>query len=92
MKINLEIPDFDGNALDVIWDNDAEYRINVSHGEVVLSANKQGLISLAKQMLYMAYQDLPTGSHVHYDDFFVKSNASEFDLVIVKKQNISEGV
>lgn len=86
MKIILEVPDYDGEALDVIWENGANYKIDVSSNEIVLSANQQGLISLAKQMLYMAHNDLLIGSHVHYDSFFTKLNTSKFNLLIERQE------
>lgn len=52
MNINLNIPNYDGNALDVIWGKNAHYSIHTYENHVVLSANKDGLISLAKQMWY----------------------------------------
>ena len=84
MKIYVDIPDYDGNGLDVIWENDAKYSISVNDNNVVVSANKSGLISFAKQMLYMAYNDLHKGSHVHYDDFFTKIKTNDFELIIEK--------
>ncbi len=82
MNINFNIPDYDGNALDVIWEDNAEFSIKVNENDVVLIANKEGLISFAKQMIYMAYNDLPSGSHVHFDSFFTKKNDCENELVI----------
>lgn len=84
MKIIVDIPQYDGNGLDIIWDAGSKYTINVQENNVVISANQSGLVSLAKQMLYMAHNNLPTGSHVHYDDFFTKVN-NGLDLVIEKK-------
>ena len=84
MQIKLSIPDYDGNALDVIWEENSNYSLSVEENGVVLRANKQGLISLAKQMIYMAYNNLPTGSHVHYDSFFTKLNNEGVELVIEK--------
>ena len=65
MKIIIDIPIYDGNGIDVIWEDGAKYTINSNESGFVMSANRDGLISLAKQMLYMAYNDLPIGSHVH---------------------------
>ncbi len=83
MKIILDIPDYDGDSLDVVWENGSKYAINIDDNNVVISANKGALVSMAKQMLYMAYNDIPEGSHVHYDSFFTKIN-EEFELVIEK--------
>ena len=48
-----------------------EFRIESkidSDGAIVISANKDGLISLAKQMLAMADDSVPAGTHIHYDE------------------------
>ena len=85
MKLVVDIPDYDGNAMDVIWESGSKYDIKIEDGNsVVISANKRGLISLAKQMLYMAENDLPQGSHVHYDSFFAPNNDNDLDLIIEK--------
>lgn len=84
MKVIVDIPNYDGNGLDVIWENGSNYAISVEENSVVVSANKSGLISLAKQMLYMAHNDLPTGSHIHYDSFFTHITNEDFELVIEK--------
>ena len=43
MNIDLDIPNYDGNALDVIWGKNAHYSIHTYENHVVLSANKYGL-------------------------------------------------
>ena len=85
MKITVDIPDYDGNGIDVIWEDNSKYSIRVHDNDIVISANKSGLISLSKQMLYMAHNNLPEGSHVHYDKFFTKMNDEKYELVIEKK-------
>lgn len=87
MKIIVDIPNYDGNGLDIIWETGSKYAISVEGKNVVISANKSGLVSLAKQMLYMAYSNLPTGSHVHYDSFFTNINDEDLELVIEKEVN-----
>lgn len=84
MKLEIEIPDYDGNAMDVIWEANANYAVKIFENDVIIKANAQGLISLAKQMMYMVYNNLPSGSHVHYDDFFTKLK-NKYDLVIEKE-------
>ncbi len=58
MNIHITIPDYDGQGTDVIWENGAKYDIKVFEEEnekmVLIRANKQGMISLAKQMIYFA--------------------------------------
>lgn len=85
MKVTLDIPNYDGNGIDVVWETGSKYAISIADNNVVISANKNALVSIAKQMLYMAYNNLPNGSHIHYDSFFTKMNEEEYELVIEKK-------
>ena len=84
MKILLNLPDYDEDGIDVIWEDNSRYTIGIYDNDVILTANKSGLISLAKQMLYMAHNNLPTGSHVHYDGFFAQKGEGEYELIIEK--------
>lgn len=85
MKLVIDLPDYDGNALDVIWKNEAKYMVHGNGTFVNIEANKEGLITFAKQMLYLAYNDLPCGSHIHFDEFFTK--IPEYELVISKMED-----
>ncbi len=86
MKITLDIPEYDGNAIDVIWENNAKYDLTTFDGEAVLKANKEALISFAKQMLYFAHNDITEGSHVHYGSFFTgKEQKNELIIEITKE-------
>ncbi|MBR5251846.1 MAG: hypothetical protein IKV52_03375 [Oscillospiraceae bacterium] len=87
MKITLDLHEYEGNGRYMEWEKDATYSIDVLDNEVVLVANKQGLISLAKQMLYMAYNDFPAGTHFHYDSFFAQNPASDYELTVEKGDN-----
>ena len=89
MKITLELPDYDGRATDVIWEEDASVRLDAGHGEVVLSANRAGLTALAKQMLYLADESLPAGSHVHYDDLLLDEGSNR--ALIIEKRSFPTG-
>ena len=54
-------------------------RVGAADNTVVLSANKKGLLSLARQLIALS-EETP-GSHLHYD----KNNSLEedsFDLVV----------
>ena len=81
MKIILDLPNYDGNALDVIWEEGSTYLLEVNGNSAILKANNEGLISFAKQMLYLAYNNLPKGAHIHFDGFFTKNTDSEFTIV-----------
>ena len=49
------------------WVDGFEIRVSIENGEAVISANKEGLLSLAKQLTALAEED--TGSHIHYSDY-----------------------
>ena len=84
MILKVEVPDFDGNAMDVVWEENAQYIADVFRNNIIIKANNQGLMSLAKQMIYMAISDLPAGSHVHYDGFYIDHIEGQFELIIEK--------
>ena len=49
------------------WVDGFEIRVSVEHNEAVISANKEGLLSLAQQLTALAEE--AAGSHIHYDDY-----------------------
>lgn len=48
------------------WEDGFEIRAAISGGDVTISANREGMISLANIMLDLA-EELP-GTHVHLDE------------------------
>ena len=48
------------------WIDGFEIRVDHDHDEVVISANREGLLSLAGQLTALA--DGVPGDHIHYDD------------------------
>ena len=48
MKVNIDIPDYDGSGIDVIWEEGSKYTLKMFENEAVLLANRNALISLAK--------------------------------------------
>ena len=86
MKLVIDLPDYREEGLHVFWDEGSVYKIHITEDKCVhLLANKNALISFAKQMLYMAYNDIPEGSHVHYDDFFTKVPDYGAEFILEKK-------
>lgn len=82
MNIKLTLPDYDGNAIDVIWDDDSLIDINYKEGTVIIRGNHNGLMSLAKQMIYLAINNVAQGSHIHYDDFLLHN--APIELIVEK--------
>ena len=50
----------------VEWEDGFEITVSIDSGKAVISGNKEGLLSLAKQLAALA-EDSP-GSHIHYDE------------------------
>lgn len=85
MKITIDIPDYDGEAIDVIWEENGKFDVDVLDDEVLIKANNAGLISFAKQMLYLACHNVGDGSHIHFDDFFTKCRP-KYGLILEKNE------
>lgn len=53
--------------MEIKWIDGFEIGVHVENGEVVISANREGLLSLAKQLTALA-EGMP-GDHIHYDEY-----------------------
>lgn len=53
--------------MNIEWIDGFTIKVSVENDEVVISANREGLLSLAKQLSDMAEMDM--GTHVHYDEY-----------------------
>ncbi len=65
------------------WEEGFRIQVTVNDNETLISANREGLLSLAKQLRDLA-EELP-GSHIHYDEYNSLEKGSS-ELVIEKKQ------
>ena len=67
--------------MNISWENGSIITVKVVNEEVVISANKEGLLSFAKQLSQLAMQD--QGSHIHYDKYNSLEEGS-IDLIVEK--------
>jgi hypothetical protein len=66
MQVSVEVPEYDGvRGLSFDWDDGFSIEVEVSGSEVVLSANRAGLVSLARHLLVLAQDGVPSGHHLH---------------------------
>ena len=56
----------EGTLMNIEWTEGFEIRVKIENGAAVIYANKEGLLSLSKQLAEMA-EGLP-GDHIHYDE------------------------
>ena len=64
------------------WVDGFEIKAAAENGEIVISANREGLLSLAKQLAALA--DGRPGDHIHYDAYNSLEEGSA-EMVIVRK-------
>ena len=58
-------------------------KVSVEENTVVISANREGLLSLAEQLTVLANES--AGSHIHYDEYnSLENNSSE--MIIEKSE------
>ena len=65
--------------MDFDWENDFKIKVSISGGAAVISANRQGLLSLANHLKALA-EEKP-GSHFHLDEWNSLENGSS-DLIV----------
>ena len=65
--------------LTIEWKGGAEVRVRADGGEAVISANKEGMLSLAAQLAALA--EASPGYHIHYDAYDTLEEGSA-DLII----------
>lgn len=53
--------------MEIGWESGSEIRVSIVNGAAVISANREGLLSLAGQLSALA--EAPAGSHIHYDGY-----------------------
>jgi hypothetical protein len=85
MNMQFDVPDYDENTgLKRVWENGFEVEVSNKNDEIVIIANKAGLISLAIQLLTLAQDGIPSGYHLHYDE--VNSLEEGSSQMIVQKK------
>ena len=69
MEIKLEVPEYDRQTgLRCKWENGFEICVKMDDDIVTLSANKEGLRSLANHLLNLSQESVPAGCHFHFDE------------------------
>lgn len=65
------------------WVDGFEIKVTIQDGTAVISANREGLLSLAGQLSALA-EEMP-GAHIHYDDYDSLEEGSA-ELIIERVQ------
>lgn len=84
IELKLNIPEYNSKrGLQSIWEDGFSLETNVIENQILLKANKKGLISLAKQLLQLAQDETPIGCHYHFDEYNGLESGS-IELIISK--------
>lgn len=88
MNREVEIIKYDAKkGLQLCWENNFIIEVSVEKKEVLISANNEGLLSLANHLLTLAQKEVPIGSHIHLDEYNSLEEGS-IDLIIEKKETV----
>lgn len=85
MKQEIEIVKYDANkGVQFTWEKNFTIEVKNEGGKVIISANNEGLLSLANHLLTLAQKEVPIGSHIHLDEYNSLEEGS-VDLILEKR-------
>jgi hypothetical protein len=85
MNIKIEVPVFTiEDGIKYQWENGFEIETKFENGTIIILANKEGLTSLANHFLNLAQAEVPSGYHLHFDEYNSLEDNS-LELIIQKK-------
>lgn len=82
----IDVPEYDDYGFKFEWENGfcVKSLIDNRNLSIVIEANSEGLLSLAKILLSMAQKNVPENEHIHLDEYnSLEDNSNE--IIIIKK-------
>ena len=70
--------------MDINWIDNFSIEVYIDEGEVIISANSEGLESLANIFKELSRKQISAGNHIHLDQYNSLEEGST-ELIIVKK-------
>lgn len=84
-EIKIKIPEYNPDVGIVYnWERNFEIKTRIENNCIVILANREGLISLANHLINLAQERIPSGYHLHFDEFNSLEEGSK-ELIIEKK-------
>ena len=84
MEMIIQIPEYTKQQGFIYnWIDNFEISVKQSKNEVMICANKEGLLSLANHLLNLAQENVPYGTHIHLNEYNSLEENS-LDLIIEK--------
>lgn len=87
MEIKIDVPEYGKPGFKYQWEDNTAIRCNIEGSQVIIEANQDGLISLARHLLEMAQDNVPHRTHIHLDEFNALEEESS-ELIIVKNTQL----
>lgn len=85
MELKIDIPEYDENrGFQFNWVDGFEIESSYDNGVINITANKEGLISLANHLLNLAQDSIPNGYHLHFDEHNSLEEKS-IEIIVQKK-------
>ena len=82
--MEIDVPKYDRNiGLQLCWHPGFSIKVSSDNSEVTISANREGLLSMANHLLNLAQADVPPGTHIHLDSLNSLEDGS--DEIIIEK-------
>ena len=82
--MKIDIPEYNKNTgLQLCWGDGYMIKVASENNKVVISANREGLISMVNHLLNLAQVDEQCGTHIHLDEYNALEDGS-IDLIIEK--------
>lgn len=84
MKVEIELEDYSKEeGIKLKWERGFNIKIERKGDEVLILANKAGLISLANHLLTLSQDEILEGAHIHLDENNSLEQSS-LDVIIEK--------
>ena len=85
-EIKINVPEYD-DAIELVWDKNYKIKTSIPYNTITIEANRDGLLSLARHLLLLAQEEVPSGSHFHLDEFNSLEDSS-VELIIAKNEEL----
>jgi hypothetical protein len=84
--MKIEIPKYNPEkGIEYKWENGFKIEAQTKDGPIKIIANKAGLISLANHFFNLAQDNIPSGHHLHFDEYNALEEGST-ELIIEKNE------
>lgn len=83
--MELFVPIYDGGKFSFVWEENFSINCSINNTSIIIEANKEGLISLARHLLELAQENVPEFEHIHLDQYNSLDDNS-LELIVVKRK------